>query len=159
MDYFSNMEFYEEPNNYQQCLLLGIDKNVVFKALTKEIPDWWSTVDGTYDKVGDEFKVSFGSESYWQFKVLTVKEPNEVVWECIESHQNHNLQGIDEEWINTKIYWSISESEGKTKIDFLHDGLLSTGVCYDVCSNGWDFYILDSLKNYLENGKGKPSEK
>ena len=157
--YFSNMEFHEKPINYKQSLLVSINKNEVFKALTKEIPDWWSTIEGASNEVNAEFKVSFGSESYWKFKVESLNEPNEVVWECIESHQDHNLKGIDEEWTNTKLYWLISKSGDKTKIDFVHDGLLSTGVCYEVCSNGWDFYILDSLKHFLEGGVGKPSGK
>jgi len=156
-----HFKFYEmkKTKNYQQSITTKASKPKAYNALVKHIPDWWSTIDGTSDKVGDEFKVSFGTESYWTFKVVSLYEHNEVVWECIESHQDHNLKGIDEEWLNTKLYWSISESSGITKIDFLHDGLLSTGVCYDVCSNGWDFYILDSLKNYLDNGKGKPSAK
>jgi hypothetical protein len=158
-DYFSAMRNIKEPYNYQQSLLVDIDKKSVFRALTNEISNWWSTVAGTYDKVGDQFRVSFGAESFWLLKVKSLDEPNKVVWECIESHQDHNLKGIDEEWINTLLYWTITEAKGITKIDFLHDGLLSNGVCYEVCSKGWDFYILESLKNYLENGKGKPSEK
>ena len=149
----------KKTKNYQQSIIVKERKPEAYNALVRQIPDWWSTIDGTSNKVGEVFKVSFGAESYWTFKVISLDEHNEVVWKCIESHQDHNLKGIDEEWINTKLYWSISESSGKTKIEFLHDGLLSTGVCYEVCSNGWDFYILDSLRNYLEKGKGKPSGK
>ncbi|MGB5668172.1 MAG: SRPBCC domain-containing protein [Maribacter sp.] len=149
----------EKAKNYQLSVTLNSTKKEAFNALTKHIPDWWSTVDGSSEKEGDEFKVSFGTESYWKFKVIAINNPDKIVWECIESHQNHNLVGIDEEWINTKLYWTISNLEGKTKVDFLHDGLLSTGVCYEVCSNGWDFYISDSLKQFLEKGEGKPSRK
>ncbi len=149
----------KKTKNYRQSIKVNASKRVAYNALLYHIPDWWSTVDGNSERVGDEFKVSFGAASYWIFKVTSLDEHNDVIWECIESHQDHNLKGIDEEWMNTKMYWSISRSGGKTKIDFLHDGLESTGVCYDVCSNGWDFYISVSLKNYLENGKGKPSAK
>lgn len=149
----------EKAKNYQLSVSLNSTEKEVFNALTKHIPDWWSTVDGSSEKVGDEFKVSFGTESYWKFKVIAINNLDKIVWECIGSHQNHNLAGIDEEWINTKLYWTISNLEGKTKMDFLHDGLLSTGVCYEVCSNGWDFYISDSLKQFLEKGAGKPSGK
>ena len=149
----------EKPKSYQQSILINESKMATYKAMTHHIADWWSTIEGFSDKINAEFKVLFGSESYWKFKVVILNEPNEVVWECIESHQDHNLKGIDEEWTNTKLYWLISKSGDKTKIDFLHDGLLSTGVCYEICSNGWDFYILDSLKHFLESGVGKPSGK
>ena len=149
----------EKSKSYQESILIKSSKIKAYKALTHHIADWWSIIEGSSDKINAEFKVSFGSESYWKFKVLSLNEPNEVVWQCIESHQDHNLKGIDEEWTNTKLYWLISKSGDKTKIDFLHDGLLSTGVCYEVCSNGWDFYILDSLKHFLESGVGKPSER
>jgi len=149
----------EEIKNYRQSVIIDVTKTDAYEALAHHIPDWWSTVEGISDKEGADFIVSFGSDSFWKFKVISLDKPNKVVWECIESHQDHNLKGIDEEWINTKLYWSIAEVGKKTKIEFIHNGLLTTGVCYDVCSQGWDFYILDSLKNYLETGIGKPSGK
>lgn len=149
----------EKSKSYHQSILIKASKMKAYKALTQHIADWWSTIEGTSDEINAEFKVSFGSESYWKFKVESLNNPNEVIWKCIESHQDHNLKGIDEEWTNTKLYWLISKSGDKTKIDFLHDGLIETGVCYEVCSNGWDFYILDSLKHFLDSGVGKPSVK
>ncbi len=149
----------EISKSYHQSILIKASKMKAYKALTHHIADWWSTIGGTSDEINDEFKVSFGAESCWKFKVESLNNPNEVIWKCIDSHQDHNLKGIDEEWTNTKLYWLISNSGDKTKIDFLHDGLIETGVCYKVCSNGWDFYILDSLKHFLDNGVDEPSEK
>lgn len=92
----------EKSKSYQQSVLIKASKMVAYKALTHHIADWWSTIEGKSDEVMAEFRVSFGTESYWKFKVVSLNEPNEVVWECIESHQDHNLKGIDEEWTNTK---------------------------------------------------------
>lgn len=149
----------EKAINYRQKIELNCSQEEAFKAITLQIADWWSVLDGSSNGLNDEFKVSFGEESYWKFKVISVIKSCEIVWECIESHQDHNLKGIDAEWLNTKLYWKISKVDSKTIIEFLHDGLISTGICYEVCSNGWDFYILDSLKNFLEFGEGKPSGK
>ena len=149
----------EKSKSYHQSILIKASKKKAYNALTHHIADWWSTIEGTSDEINAEFKVSFGAESYWKFKIESLNNPNEVIWKCIESHQDHNLKGIDEEWTNTKLYWLISKSGDKTKIDFLHDGLIETGVCYEVCSNGWDFYILYSLKHFLDTGVGKPSGK
>lgn len=144
--------------NYKKSVKIKSSVELVFKALTKEIDRWWSSVENSASKEGFVFKISFGVESYWKFKVLELIKSEKIIWECIESHQDHNLAGIDEEWLNSKLHWRISEIDGNVKVGFLHEGLVSTGVCYDVCSTAWDFYILDSLKNYLETGNGKPGQ-
>jgi len=145
--------------DYRKSVIINSNKELVFRALTEEIDKWWSSIENSSTREGDVFKISFGPESYWRFKVLEIEIPERIVWECIESHQNHNLKGIDEEWINSKMYWEISNSNGNVKVQFLHKGLVSTGVCYEVCSSAWNFYIMDSLKNYLETGVGKAGEK
>ncbi|MEE9429499.1 MAG: SRPBCC domain-containing protein [Melioribacteraceae bacterium] len=144
--------------DYKKSIVVKSTVELVFRALTKEIDKWWSSAENSAAKEGLVFKVSFGEESYWNFKVLELKKSEKIIWKCVESHQDHNLVGMDEEWLNSKLYWRISEIDGKVKVDFLHEGLVSTGVCYDVCSSAWDFYIMESLKNYLETGKGKPNQ-
>jgi uncharacterized protein YndB with AHSA1/START domain len=145
--------------DYEKTVNIESNKELVYKALTEEIDKWWTSIENTANKEGDIFKISFGTESYWKFKVLDLKNSESVVWECVESHQDHNLQGMDDEWLNSKLYWNISNIDGNVKVQFLHKGLVSTGVCYEVCSSAWDFYILDSLKRFLETGVGKPGEK
>lgn len=153
------MEKPTEHIDYNQSVLVKSNKESVFKALTEDIDKWWSSVENSAGKVNDVFKVSFSEESYWKFKVLEYIKHEKIVWECIESNQDHNLKGIDEEWLNSKLFWSISDNDGGVTVHFLHKGLVSTGVCYDVCSAAWDFYILNSLKNYLEKGIGKAGKK
>jgi uncharacterized protein YndB with AHSA1/START domain len=145
--------------DYKKSVIVKSNKKLVFKALTEEIDQWWSTIENTASKEGEVFKISFGPASFWKFKVLELKKPERIVWTCVESHQDHNLEGIDKEWLNSKLYWTISSIDDNVKVQFLHKGLVSTCVCYDVCSTAWDFYILDSLKNFLETGNGKPNQK
>ena len=120
--------------DYKKSVTIKSSEKLVFKALTEEIDKWWSTIENTADKDGDVFKISFGPASFWKFKVLELKKPERIVWECVESHQDHNLEGIDKEWLNSKLYWTISSIDENVKVQFLHKGLVSTGVCYDVCS-------------------------
>ncbi len=149
----------DSKKDYKKSVIVMSNRELVFKALTEDIDKWWSSIDNSSKKAGDIFKISFGLESYWKFKVLELEKPERIVWECVESHQDHNLRGIDEEWLNSKLYWNISNYNDNVKVQFLHKGLLSTGICYDVCSSAWDFYIMDSLKNFLEFGVGKAGEK
>lgn len=145
--------------DYRKSVIINSNRESVFKALTEEIDKWWSSIEHPAKKKGDVFKISFGPESYWKFKVLELEKPGRVVWKCVESHQNHNLLGMDEEWLNSTLYWNISNIDENVKVEFLHKGLVSNGLCYDVCSSAWDFYILDSLKSFLETGVGKAGGK
>ena len=143
--------------NYTQEIFIQTNQNQVYQALTNQIDEWWSTVDQSAKKAGDIFKISFGGESYWKFKVLEASQMGKVVWECIESNQNHNLEGTDEEWLGTELFWEFAEKDQGILLTFLHKGLLNSGICYEVCSNAWDFYITESLKNFLEKDAGKPN--
>ena len=154
------MEPIENKNseiNYTNTTLISADIKAVYKAIILDIDKWWSTTKGKANEIGSEFKIEFGGESYWKFEVVNLIEKKQIVWKCIESNQDHNIQGIDEEWLNSIVTWKLSKNEEGTKVSFLHDGLQPSGVCYDVCSRAWDFYLFDSLKNYLETGKGNPN--
>jgi len=144
--------------NYQKSVFVNSSKQLIFKALTEEVDKWWSDIENSSKNKDDIFKISFGKESYWKFRVIEINKNKRIVWKCIESHQDHNLKGVDEEWLNSEITWTISEKDKNTKIDFLHKGLVTDGICYDVCSTAWDFYILNSLKSYLETGIGKAGQ-
>lgn len=144
--------------DYKQTVQIRSNPGQLFRALTEGIPAWWSTSEGPSQNVGNEFKVSFGPESYWVFQIIKSIPDERVIWKCIESHQDHNLKGLDEEWLNTELDWTISEQGDGVMLDFHHKGLTRSGVCYDVCSKAWDFYVLESLKQYLESGIGRPGE-
>ncbi|NNK27544.1 MAG: SRPBCC domain-containing protein [Flavobacteriaceae bacterium] len=147
----------ENPTNYSRSVSINAPASKAFAAITEGIDQWWSTLEGEANTIGGVFTVSFGKDSFWKFKVVRLG-PSDIVWQCIESHQDHHLKGMDAEWLDSLVRWHISDTPKGIRIDFLHDGLLSDGVCYDVCSAGWDFYILDSLKSYLETGTGKPGQ-
>ena len=78
--------------NYQKSVLVNSKKQLIFKALTEEIDKWWSDIENSSKNKDDIFKISFGKESYWRFKVIEIKKNKRIVWKCIESHQDHNLK-------------------------------------------------------------------
>lgn len=144
--------------DYRRSVLINSDPKSAFIALTEQIDQWWGTTESSADQEGDVFKIYFGPESYWTFRVVSLKRPEGIVWQCIASHQDHHLPGIDAEWLNTKLHWHIQSKEEGVEVEFWHEGLVTTGVCYEVCSTAWDFYIMDSLKSFLETGLGKPGQ-
>lgn len=131
--------------------------NEAFDAITKSIDKWWGKVSNPIEKEGDTFKISFGPRSFWEFEVIKLTPNKSMQWQCITSNQNHNIDGMDEEWLGTIMKWSIEEEhDGGILLKFEHDGLLPHFACYSVCSSAWSNFVTVSLKNYLETGAGNP---
>jgi len=83
-----------------------------------------------------------------------------VELECIEAHHVHKglPSSILNEWKGTRLTWKIEKQEDKTKITFVHDGLVPSLDCYEVCEQGWDYFFVNSLSAFLDTGKGMPFE-
>lgn len=61
------------------------------------------------------------------------------------------------EWTGTDMIFDISKEKEKTKVIFIHKGLVPAYECFDICSNAWGTYINGSLKNLIMTGKGEPN--
>lgn len=143
-------------NNYTQTVSVATNKEDAFNALTIQVEKWWGKVDQPASRIGDVFKVSFG-EAFWTFKVIKLEKFEYISWECIEANQIHKgLENMGEEWLGTRLHWNIYQENQSIEINFVHEGLVPEFGCYEVCSAGWDFFILKSLKQYLERGEGEP---
>jgi uncharacterized protein YndB with AHSA1/START domain len=133
-------------------LLINVSPEKVFEAITEEkhVKKWW-TPD---TKLGDE-KGRFEFNPYGDFVIVDVlkSEPEKLVeWEVTDSQM---LKTKD--WIGTRIKFGLSESEGKTNLNFSHENWEEETECFKECTKGWG-YFLNSLKSYLETGKGTPFE-
>ncbi|WP_106144312.1 SRPBCC family protein [Flagellimonas meridianipacifica] len=144
--------------DYRKSVLVNASQERVFASVTQQVDAWWSEVDEQPNELGKIFKITFGGKSYWRFKVIELSANEHVTWECIESHQDHNIKGMDEEWLGSRLHWELTSDAEGTIVDFLHQGLVPHAVCYGVCSSAWDFYITESLKSYVETGRGMPTE-
>lgn len=144
--------------NYTQTVSVAADKEKAFEALTMDVIKWWGKTNHSGSREGDVFKVSFG-EAFWTFKVIRLQKPEKISWECIEANQVHKgLENMGEEWLGTILHWKITQKEDQLiDINFVHEGLVPEFACYEVCSSAWDFFVLESLKNYLETGTGQPA--
>ena len=68
-------------------------------------------------------------------------------------------QGDYGEWVNTKLIFDIQAKGSATEVTFTHEGLVPEYECYSVCDDAWSGYIKNSLKNFIETGKGNPNPK
>lgn len=145
--------------DFQFSLLISAPIHEVFNALTIGIHQWWTEdVEGSANKKGDEFKIRFGST----FKTMSVSDiiPDQlVVWTCIQAHINNPKLKDKSEWVGTNIVWDLKEERHQTRLLITHFGLTEEFECYDICKQGWVFYIRESLLPWLTTGKGKPDKK
>jgi len=145
--------------DYTKTISIAANIKLVYKAIVFGIDKWWGTCEGSANSIGSIFKIKFNGDSYWKFEIIDLVENKRIVWKCIESNQDHNLKGIDEEWLHSIVTWELTQNEDVTMVKFMHEGLIPSGICYEVCSTGWDYYLTNSLKIYLETGKGNPKGK
>lgn len=137
-------------NSYSNQTRVQSSTIEAFKALTLHLGDWWGHQDHPASRRGDVFKVSWG-EPWYQFKVIAYEPYKKIVWECIDANQIiGNLDGVQKEWVGTRLYWSIEKvNQDEVNLSLLHEGLVPDFICYDVCSRAWNRFITESLKEYL----------
>ena len=138
--------------SYMATIKTPVSATQVYKAITEEMSDWWTSMSGQFLHIGDKAKTDFGGESYWSFEAKVLDMPKRIELLCHDAYHIHGglSDGIREEWLGTKLIFKIIEDNEETRIDFIHKGLVPTLECFDVCKAGWDHYFLCSLKEYLK---------
>lgn len=145
--------------DYTKSILVSADANAAFDAVTEGIEFWWTRPDQPLCKIGDRAKFTFPpGNSYWTFELTRLDRPSRAEWTCVEARHIHEGQPkeIEQEWLGTKVNWTIAPDDHGTKIEIKHTGLTPELYCYDVCQAGWDLFFLGSLKDYLDTGTGSP---
>ncbi len=128
--------------DYTATLSVSQSPEEVFNAVNN-VPGWWTKkFEGSANKVGDTFTVSFG-ETYITCKVTESIPGKKVAWLVIDCYK-HFLKD-KKEWVNTKMEWEIATKDGATQITFTHIGLKPGIECYTVCERAWDSYINQSF--------------
>ena len=128
-----------------------------FEAI-KNVRGWWSgEIEGSAEKVGDEFTYRYKDIHYSKQKLEEVIPAKKVVWLVTDSH----LQFVKDktEWNGSRLSFEIAKKGGKTEVRFTHVGLIEAHECFDACSKAWTFYVKDSLRGFLAGGKGQPNSK
>lgn len=143
--------------DYTREFTVNASPEAVSRAILKEVDKWWTISANTTEKVGDVLLASFNKEASLFMKMTVHKMvPNtSVYWLVLDD--NLNLEGRipKGEWIGTTIKWDFEASGNGTTIHFEHKGLNKALVCYDVCEDGWN-YFLQSFEQYLNTGTGNP---
>lgn len=141
--------------DFTATVLVDQTPKEVFNAINN-VRGWWSEeIEGNTEKLHDEFTYHFEDLHYCQLKLTEVIPNEKVVWLVKYNYFNHTKD--KSEWTGTKVVFEISKQENKTQLRFTHQGLTPEFECFDVCSNGWNQYIRQSLVSLLKTGEGQPN--
>ena len=129
----------------------------VFDAINN-VRGWWSgEIDGSTDKLGEEWTYRYKDVHRSTQKITELVPGKKVVWHVTDATLNFVKDKT--EWNGTDIVFEIAKKDGKTEVRFTHVGLVPAFECYGGCSGAWGFYINDSLRNLITTGKGAPNQK
>jgi hypothetical protein len=143
--------------DYYASITVNATAHEAFESINSVTKWWTQNMEGSSQKLNDEFSVRFGDVHYSKQKLVEVVPDKKVVWLVTDSKLNFIKD--KQEWSNTKIVFEILTGNNQTKIHFKHIGLVPGGECYDACSNAWSQYIHGSLLKLITTGKGEPEEK
>lgn len=143
-----------KKRDYNTTITVNTTASEAFKKINSVTKWWTENLEGSSQKLNDEFTVRFGDVHVSKQKLVEVIPDKRVVWLVTDSKLNFVKD--KHEWTNTKIAFDIAEKDGKTKIQFTHIGLVPDVECHDACSTAWSQYIEESLFKLLSEGKGQP---
>ena len=145
-------------NDYQKSITVSRPANEVYAAITEHIRDWWSDdLSGAAAKKGDQFNIAFGATRK-TFEIAEAIPGERVVWLCLKAHIDMAELKRKDEWVGTRVIWTIAGNDSSTTLTLLHEGLNKSFECYDVCEPAWDYFIA-SLHAFLTTGSGAPYHK
>ena len=143
--------------SYTTAFTVDKTPDEVFAAINN-VRGWWSgEIDGSTERLGDEFTYRYQDLHVSKQKVIDSAPGKRIAWEVLDGY----LKFVDDktEWTGTVMTFDISKSGGKTEVRFTHEGLVPQFECFDSCSNAWSFYINGSLRDLITTGKGEPNDK
>ncbi len=128
----------------------------VFVAINN-VRGWWSgEVEGSTEKLGDEFTYRYKDIHYSKQRIIESIPGKRVVWLVLDSRLSFIKDKT--EWNGTRITFEIDKKNGKTEIRFTHVGLVPADECFSACSDAWSSYIKGSLRSLIKTGKGQPNK-
>lgn len=143
--------------HYTQSILIAAAPAAVYDALTtaQGLRGWWSKDCDVDNRVGGELRFRFGPH-YKHMRIEKLEPDSEVRWRCTVAHIDVDRFTRKDEWVGTELVFHLSSAaQGQTRLDFEHVGLMPQLECYDLCKEGWQYFML-SLQQFVATGRGTP---
>jgi uncharacterized protein YndB with AHSA1/START domain len=130
--------------------LIAATPERVWAALTNpdEIGHWWTNDLNAKSEVGSlaEFRFGEWGDFVLRFEIAELEQDKKVQWITRQGPPH---------WAGTSVTWYLEPLQSGTKVVFTHEGFAKIDEAYEQTRWNWR-YFLDSLKSYLETGKGTP---
>ncbi len=151
----------ESSNNFEMHLQYSVPSERLFAALatTDGVRNWWTRFCEVSETIGGEASFRFPKSGFFAtVRVVRREPPHLLEWECLDSKHPESTGFSDlRDWVGTRIRFAIRDlGAGKSQVDFTHFRLTEL-ECHGACSSAWSFFLNESLRGYLEKGKGEPS--
>ena len=144
-------------SDFTTAILVDQTPEVAFNAINN-VRGWWSEeIEGSTDKLNDEFSYHYEDVHRCKIKLTEIVPNKKVVWLVLDNYFKFTKDTT--EWTGTKVIFDITEKDNKTEIRMTHQGLVPQYECYDICRDSWTNYIQNSLRSLITTGKGKPNGK
>lgn len=142
-------------SDFTTTILVDQTPQEAFNAINN-VRGWWSEeIEGSTDKLNDEFNYHYEDVHLCKIKLIEVIPNKKVVWLVKENYFKFTKD--KSEWTGTKINFDILEKDNKTEIRLTHFGLVPEYECFEICKEGWTNYIQNSLRKLITTGKGMPN--
>jgi Holliday junction resolvase-like predicted endonuclease len=143
--------------DFTTTILVDQAPTEVFNAINN-VRGWWSEeIEGSTDKLNDEFNYHYQDVHRSKIKIVEFIPNKKVVWQVLDNYFSFTKD--KNEWKGNTIIFDISEKDNKTQLQFTQVGLVPEYECYDICQNAWSTYIQKSLYSLITTGKGLPNSK
>lgn len=144
-------------NDFTATILVNQSPSKTFEAI-KNFRGWWSEdIEGNTHRLNETFFYHYKDIHLCKMNLTEELPDKKLVYQVVENE--FNFVKDKTEWVDTKLIFEISNAGPETKVRFTHLGLVPAYECYDVCQDAWSGYIKNSLKNFIETGKGRPNPK
>jgi hypothetical protein len=142
-----------KTEDFTTTMLVNESPAEVFKAINNPRAWWSESIDGSTDKLNDQWSYHFEDNHRCKMKTTELIPNKKVVW-LVEDNYFKFTKGSNE-WTGNKITFEISRQGDKTQLVFTQVGLVPSYECYQVCRDAWTGFIHLSLKNLITTGKGQ----
>jgi len=144
-----------QGKDFHTTIIVNASAEEAMKKIS-QINLWWvKNFSGKPEKLNDKFHVPMG-ETFVDFQITELVPNKKMVWKVTDCY----LPWLRDkkEWNGTKVVFEISGKENATQIDFTHIGLVPGIECYNVCEEGWNGHITNSLVKFINEGVGHPKQ-
>ena len=143
--------------DFTTSILVDQTPQQVFKAITDPRAWWSEEIEGSTDKLNDEFDYHFEDVHRCKMKLIEVVPDKKLVWLVLENYFRFTQD--KSEWTGDKIIFEISPQDNKTQLRVTQEGLVPEKECFEICQGAWTTYIQKSMYNLITTGKGNPNGK